>query len=1054
MDRKHLGIIASALVLVVSMLWLTQGDDEGAQAASSSRVAIPAAGSSTASANPSATPGKNGNSYTGTQQSGRYASPLAQADQARSSATPAARNNANSSNTQSGNTPFASPIQTRPKVKPAPLEPRAEPYALMVNSGSVTVRFSVRVTGDADPSTTVYLRQSGAEGAITMNDLGVDGDIAARDNIHGANIVLDTSRLQPDTCLSYIATLRDGESETVSSPLNVCVSNLPVRAAASNTDKPVAFADGFKAVADEILVTAQPGTKIAAMQALAASINATIVGSIPPLNLYQLKLPAPVSETQLTVLVAQMRVRPNVKAVSVNAIGQPAAAPNDPEYVNQHGLQLARAQDIWDIGANGTGIIVAVLDTGIDRSHPDFGTTGDCQLIDNDCGLTSTDFDLTNGHGTAVAGVIAAKTNNLLGVAGIAPSSKIKPILVGADTTYTLAEIIQAFLDASAYGVASVINASLTIGPLLPFDFAPPTLDVGNLCASVNSAVFNGATPVAIVVNAAGNNGSNGNYYPGRCNDSTHVLHDQLSASNKKYFITVANSISTLPIDPACANASALDQRCGGTTTNVLNTSNYGAWVDITAPGMSIQTIRSSAIGGGYASYTGTSFSAPMVSGAAAILLQCGVPLNQIETTLRTSANVTVPFPDGSSAPRLDIYRALAQVNHSPTAVGLTNSSLNENIDTSAGVDVGTLVATDLDTCDKYTYSIAGGADAASFSIDNATNTLRLSAGVLNFEAKASYAVTVRVTDYFGAFFDQALTVTVSNVNEAPSIGNQSFSVNEGTANGSTVGTVSASDPDAGDTKTFSITAGNTSSAFAISPTTGVITVNNSAALVFATNPSFSLTVRVTDAGGLFASATVTVNVNSVAATNHAPSISAQTFSVSESSGNGTSLGTVLASDPDAGDSLSYSITAGNTGGAFALSTTTGALTVGNSSALSYATTPSYALTVQVTDTGSLSASATMTVNVSAASAPAPTPTPTPPPAAPPASSGGGGGCSVMPAGSDPDFSLLLVMMVVLGYGLRRRQAIGAKCTDSLYLSYRKQPILQSIQNLTRSIGA
>jgi hypothetical protein len=59
-----------------------------------------------------------------------------------------------------------------------------------------------------------------------------------------------------------------------------------------------------------------------------------------------------------------------------------------------------------------------------------------------------------------------------------------------------------------------------------------------------------------------------------------------------------------------------------------------------------------------------------------------------------------------------------------------------------------------------------------------------------------------------------------------------------------------------------------------------------------------------------------------------------------------------------------------------------------------------------------------------------------------------------MPAGSDPDFSLLLVMMVVLGYGLRRRQAIGAKCTDSLYLSYRKQPILQSIQNLTRSIGA
>jgi MYXO-CTERM domain-containing protein len=393
--------------------------------------------------------------------------------------------------------------------------------------------------------------------------------------------------------------------------------------------------------------------------------------------------------------------------------------------------------------------------------------------------------------------------------------------------------------------------------------------------------------------------------------------------------------------------------------------------------------------------------------------------LDSIKSTLISSATVNVPYPNAGaptgSAPRLDIYRALAQVNHTPTAVGLTNSSLNENTNTTAGVDVGVLIATDLDTCDKYSYSIAGGADAASFSIDTATNSLRISAGVLNFEAKASYAVTVRVTDFFGAFFDQALTVSVNNVNEAPSIGSQTFSVNEDSANGTAVGTVSASDPDAGDTKTFSITAGNTGSAFAISPTTGAITVNNT--LSYATTPSYALTVKVTDSGGLFASATVTVNVNSVAATNHAPNISAQTFSVSESSSNGTAVGTVLASDPDAGDSLSYSITAGNTGNAFALNAGTGALTVNN--ALDYATTPSYALTVQVTDTGSLSASATMTVNVSAASAPAPTPTP--PPAAPPASGGGGGGCSVMPAGDEPDSSLLLVMMVLLAYARRRR---------------------------------
>ena len=428
-------------------------------------------------------------------------------------------------------------------------------------------------------------------------------------------------------------------------------------------------------------------------------------------------------------------------------------------------------------------------------------------------------------------------------------------------------------------------------------------------------------------------------------------------------------------------------------------------------------------LGGGYTSSWGTSFSSPAVAGAAAILKSCGVPLDQIESTLRTSANVTVPFPDGSSAPRLDIFRALMSRNRTPTAVLLSNSSLNENIDTTAGVDVGVLGAADLDTCDKYTYGIAGGADAASFSIDTATGTLRLAAGGLNYETKASYAVTVRVTDYFGAFFDQALTVTVNNVNEAPSIGSQTFSVNEGSANGTAVGTVSASDPDAGDSATFSITAGNTGGAFAISPATGAITVSNGAALVFATNPAFNLTVRVTDGGGLSASAAVTVNVNSVAATNNPPNISNQTFSVNESSSNGTAVGTVVASDPDAGDSLGYSILAGNAGSTFALDPATGALTVGNSAALSYASAPAYALTVQVTDTGGLSASANMTVNVSAAAAPPadPTPTPTPTPPPPPAS-GGGGGCSVMPADAEPDSSLPLAVLVVLAYWLGQRR--------------------------------
>ena len=75
---------------------------------------------------------------------------------------------------------------------------------------------------------------------------------------------------------------------------------------------------------------------------------------------------------------------------------------------------------------------------------------------------------------------------------------------------------------------------------------------------------------------------------------------------------------------------------------------------------------------------------------------------------------------------------------------------------------------------------------------------------------------------------------------------------------------VTASDPDAGDTRTFAITAGNTGDAFAIDPTTGAITVTNAAALDFETTPTFALTVAGPDAGGLTDTATVTVNLTNV----------------------------------------------------------------------------------------------------------------------------------------------------------------------------------------------
>jgi hypothetical protein len=221
--------------------------------------------------------------------------------------------------------------------------------------------------------------------------------------------------------------------------------------------------------------------------------------------------------------------------------------------------------------------------------------------------------------------------------------------------------------------------------------------------------------------------------------------------------------------------------------------------------------------------------------------------------------------------------------------------------------------------------------------------------------------------DQRGPGFDRIVEGTVDigayelKPNLPPSGDDATLGIDENSANGSSVVTVSASDPDAGDALTFSITAGNTDNAFAIDGSSGEITVNNSAALDFETTPSFALTVQVADIDGLSDTATVTIDLNDV---NEPPVVDDQSFSLDENSVNASSVGTVTASDPDAGDALTFSITASNTDNAFAIDGSSGEITVNNSAALDFESNPSFALTVQVADIDGLSDTATVTINL------------------------------------------------------------------------------------------
>ncbi len=309
-----------------------------------------------------------------------------------------------------------------------------------------------------------------------------------------------------------------------------------------------------------------------------------------------------------------------------------------------------------------------------------------------------------------------------------------------------------------------------------------------------------------------------------------------------------------------------------------------------------------------------------------------------------------VRVSDGTSEKTVAVTINIKDVNEPPVVKDQT-FSVNEN--SAAGTVVGNVSAQDPESL-PVTYSIIGGNTNTAFAVGSSTGQITVK-NALNYEVMSSYVLTLRVSD--GKTASEAkITVAVGDVNESPTIKNQAFSVNENSPKGAYVGMVSASDPDS-NTLTYSITAGNTGNAFAIS-SAGQITVNDSSLLDYESIRSYSLTVQVSD-GGYAPTATVTVTIKNV---NERPVASNQSFSVNENSSKGTVVGTVSASDPESAP-LTYKITDGNTDNVFAVNNSTGQITVNDGTRLDYETKKTYPLTVQISD-GTAATSVTVTVAV------------------------------------------------------------------------------------------
>lgn len=315
-------------------------------------------------------------------------------------------------------------------------------------------------------------------------------------------------------------------------------------------------------VPDRIVVKLKEGISSAYMAQLHASQKAMVVGEIPQIGVQILSVPSGEVEAR----IAAYRADPRVEYAEPDYIAQPVYEPNDPYYGDgtQWGPQKIQASLAWNLCTGDPNVIIAVIDSGVDPNHPDLAgklVTG-YNFLDG-----STDTTDDYGHGTHVAGIAAAATDNGVGIAGVAFNSQIMPLKVYNKYTSPLYSRIASAMTYAADHGAKVINVSL-----------------GNYSSSssLQSAVNYAWNAGCVLVGSAGNNSRSDPFYP--------AAYDNV------------------------VGVSATDQN-----DVKASWSNYGAQVAVAAPGVSIYSTYWNG-GSIYAYMSGTSMAAPHVAGLTALL--------------------------------------------------------------------------------------------------------------------------------------------------------------------------------------------------------------------------------------------------------------------------------------------------------------------------------------------------------------------------------------------------------------------------------------------------
>ncbi|MEW5944641.1 MAG: S8 family serine peptidase [bacterium] len=386
--------------------------------------------------------------------------------------------------------------------------------------------------------------------------------------------------------------------------------------AAFGDDRISSLPDGTRHVARELLIQAEGGADETLVVEKVGALGGRVTGVNPFVKLYQVEFP---DGTDVAAAADSLSAAPGIRAAVVNVVlVLPDYVPDDPPYSAEAPQEQRWAWDrigaprVWTPDAAAGSPLIAVVDTGVDGTHPDLAgraVPGKSFVAPGEPGNAD-----ANGHGTHVAGIIAAAAGNGAGIAGVCRDCRILPLKVCAVSgDCPFFTVLNGIVHAANEG-ARVINVSLAAAD------APP-----QATAVFQSVVDYAAGKGALVVAAAGN--------------------------------AAGDAADTIP--------AALDNLLAVGATDRTDRrapfSNSGAVVDLAAPGVSIYSLEP---GGGAAFRQGTSTSAGFVSGAAGHLLavQPALTAPELRGILLDTA-VALPGEDLLGAGRLNLYAAHLRLN-------------------------------------------------------------------------------------------------------------------------------------------------------------------------------------------------------------------------------------------------------------------------------------------------------------------------------------------------------------------------------------------------------